>query len=290
MLNMGIVGAENSHCAEIAKLLNIEKAVACRVTTVWGENRTLAQTAAKEGQIPVIVKDWREMVDMVDGIMITHRHPKPHFEVAKFFIENGIPCFVDKPFTYTLREGKTLCRLARKHKVPITSFSIRVLHKSFKDYMRATKKIGKIDYLASMGPADIKSKYGGIFYYGIHQIDPIIEQFGTNVDTAYLRPHGKGGGIATLTYKHGSAITIHCVNNGLWEFNTTAVGNKAIVNWTFERDSSPYIAGARLFTRMFRTGKEPFAYERFLAPIAVLEALDKSLKTGKTVKVANLNI
>jgi hypothetical protein len=39
---------------------------------------------------------------------------------------------------------------------------------------------------------------------------------------------------------------------------------------------------------MFRTGKEPFAAAQILEPIAVLEALQKSVKTGKCVRVAAL--
>ena len=284
MLQMGIIGAENSHCVEMAKLLNVQQAVACRVASVWGEKPRFAEAAATTGRIPKIVKDWREMLGAVDGVMITHRHPKPHYEVAKFFIENGVPCFVDKPFTFTLKEGRALCRLARKRAVPITSFSILVLQKTFRDFRKALKKVGRVDFLTSAGPAELKSRYGGIFFYGIHQVDPVIEMLGGQVDTAHLRAHGKGG-VATLTYKHGPLVTIHCVNNGLWQFHTTATGDKGILDWTFEMDASPYIAGARVFTRMFQTGKEPFAHQRMLTPIAVLEALAKSLKSRRPVKV-----
>jgi hypothetical protein len=43
MLNIGIVGAENSHTAAIAKVLNVEKRVpGVRVTHVWGETAAFA--------------------------------------------------------------------------------------------------------------------------------------------------------------------------------------------------------------------------------------------------------
>ena len=46
MLNIGIVGAENSHTAAIAKVLNVEKRVrGVRVTHVWGETAQYAQAA-----------------------------------------------------------------------------------------------------------------------------------------------------------------------------------------------------------------------------------------------------
>jgi len=285
MLKMGIVGAENSHCAAIAKLLNVEKALPCRVVSVWGEAPRFARKSAEVGQIPKIVKDWRAMLGEVDGVMITHRHAKYHAEAARFFVRNGIPCFVDKPFTFTLKEGKSLCRLARKRGVPIVSFSVKVLHETFREFREALQGVGGVAFFNSTGPADLRSKYGGVFFYGIHQVDPVIELFGNQVDTVRIQPHGKGG-LATLTYKRGPVVTINCANNGFRGFHSTAVGDKGLVDWTFGRDASPYIAGARLFVDMFRTGKEPISHERMLAPIAVLEALGESLQTGQTVKVA----
>ncbi|MCK5804360.1 MAG: Gfo/Idh/MocA family oxidoreductase [Lentisphaeria bacterium] len=288
MLRMGIVGAENSHCAAIAKLLNVEKALPCRVVSVWGEAPRFAKKAAEAGQIPKIVKNWRSMLGEVDGVMITHRHAKYHAEVARFFVKHDVPCFIDKPFTFTLKEGKSLCRLARKRGVPIVSFSVKVLHETFKDLQKALADVGTVAFLNSTGPADLKSKYGGVFFYGIHQIDPVIELFGNQMDTAQILPHGSGG-IAVLTYKNGPVVTINCANNGSRVFHCTAVGDQGLVDWTFGRDASPYLAGARLFTEMFQTGKEPIAHERMLAPIAVLESLAKSLELGgQPVKVGKV--
>lgn len=287
MLRMGIVGAENSHCWRIANLCNVEKAVGCRVVSVRGETMRFAREAAEKGRIPKIVKDWREMLGEVDGIMITHRHAKYHAEPATFFVNHGVPCFVDKPFTFTVAEGRRLCALSRKRGVPITSFSVKVFHRTFRDFRRALRKAGKVAFFTSTGPADLKSRYGGIFFYGIHQVDPVIELFGNKVETALLRRHGKQG-VATLVYRDGPIVTINCVQNGLFRFHASAVGDKEIVDWTLGSDARPYIAGARLFTRMFRTGKAPIPHERMLAPIAVLEALAKSLKFGGPVKVARV--
>lgn len=284
MLKIGIVGAENSHCQRIATLCNVDKAVACRVVSVWGEKVKFAKDAAEKCDIPAVVKDWREMLGAVDGVMIDHRHAKEHYPVAKFFVENGVPCFVDKPFTYTLAEGKRLCALAREKGVPITSFSVKVLQEPFKQFAQALKKAGKVAFLTSTGPADIKSKYGGIFFYGIHQVDPVVELFGNQAETAQLRRHGQNG-VATITYKDGPVVTINCNKDGLFEFHCSAVGDQEIVDWRFARDPNPYIAGLKIFTSMFRTGKEPIPHERMLAPIAILEALDKSLATGKVVRV-----
>ena len=48
MLRIGMVGAENSHTAAIAKVLNVDKRIpGVRATCVWGETRGHARKAAE---------------------------------------------------------------------------------------------------------------------------------------------------------------------------------------------------------------------------------------------------
>ena len=287
MLRIGIIGAENTHCAAISGLCNVQKRVAARVTVIWGERPKFAKAAAVAGNVPSIVRDWRDMLGQVDGVMIDHRHPKHHAEVATFFVENGVPCFVDKPFTFTLAEGRRLCALARKKKVPITSFSVIPLQKNFAKFKKNVGKLEEVSHLVTTGPVDLKSKYGGIFFYGIHQVDAIIDLFGTEIHSVHVRRHGKEG-VATLVYKDGPIVTMNCVAKHA-SFHWMAVGDNKVIQWDHTPDSNAYLHGAKTFVRMFRTGEMPFSFERMLAPVATLEAMAKSLKTGKSVKIAKLS-
>lgn len=285
MLKIGIVGAENSHCMQIGKVCNVLKKVPARAVAVWGEKPKYARDSAAAAKIPTIVKDWRDMLGMVDGIMIDHRHAKYHAEVATFYVNHGVPCFVDKPFTFTLAEGKRLCALARRKKVPITSFSIIPMQKNFSDFKKAIAKLdGKVAALNTSGPVDLKNKYGGIFFYGIHQVDAIVEALGTEIESVRLQKIGRNG-VAVMAYRNGTMVTMNCIE-GCHNFHWSAFARKKYVAWLSERDELPYLTGAKIFIKMFKTGKEPFSHKRMLAPVAVLEAMAKSLKTGKTVKVA----
>jgi predicted dehydrogenase len=280
---IGIIGAENSHAAAIAKLCNVEKKVAARVVAIWGETAKFAKAAAETGQIPTIVRDWRAMAGLVDGIMIDHRHARYHAEPAAYFIGKGLPCFVDKPFTFTLAEGKRLCDLARRKKVPITSFSTIPLQHNFREFKQEVRKLGAVSTFTTIGPADLKSKYGGVFFYGIHQVDAVVELFGTDVAEVSLRKHGANGA-ATLMYRNGPTVTMNLLKAGYRGFYWSAVGEKSVLNWEHHSDSSPYLTGLGIFLKMFRRREEPFARERMLAPVAILEAMSRSLKLGKPVR------
>lgn len=76
-LKIGIIGAENSHTAAIARALNVDKLVkGFSVEYVWGETGKFARTAAKQGQIAHIVSNPKEMLGNIDALIVDHRHGK----------------------------------------------------------------------------------------------------------------------------------------------------------------------------------------------------------------------
>jgi predicted dehydrogenase len=286
MLKLGIIGAENSHSYAIGKTCNIDKAVAMRVPVICGETMKYAKLAAEKGGIPNIVKDYRDMLGQVDGVMIDHRHPGPHYEVAKFFVENKVPTFVDKPFTWKLSEAKRLLDLAKKKRTPVTTFSAIPIQTAFQQYKKELAKAGRVTAINSSGAVDLKSKYGGVFFYGIHQVDAIIELMGHDVKRVELLRSGADG-IATILFGDGRFATINCIAGAAHHFHWRACTEKlGPLSYADTRDANPYLTSAKLIVKLLKKGEVTFSRERMLAPIAVLEALQKSLDTRKPVNVA----
>jgi len=284
MLRIGMIGSENSHSKAVSKLINVDKKVrGSKVVAVWGETKAFAEETAEAGQIPTIVKKVEDMVGMVDGVMIDHRHGKYHLPAAMPFIDAGIPVFVDKPLCCSLAEGKAFLKKAKTKKVPVTSFSSIPTQKAFVKFRDQVQAMEGVRVLVSSGPVDLKSKYGGIFFYGIHQVDAVIEVFGADVTHAELCRSGESG-VGVLYYKDGRMVTLNLVKGGS-TFNFLAYGEKGVLWNQPERDANPYLTSTKTWINMIKTGKEPIEHRRMLAPVAVLEALDKALKTGKKVKV-----
>jgi len=290
MIRIGIVGAENSHSAAVAKTLNVQKSVpGCRVVAIWGETRAFAEKSAEAGQIPKIVKRPADMIGEIDGVMIDHRHAKYHLDAAEPFLKAKLPLFIDKPFCYRLAAGKRFLARARRMKVPVVSFSTVPMSKCFGTFAKAGAKSGAVCAAASAGPCDLESKYGGVFFYGIHQVDMLLALLGTDVVAVGVDRAGKGGNaVATCFWKNGLTASMHCLSGWSTGFQASVVTEKGPLSVKLESDPNPYLAGVKTFTRMFRTGVEPIDHKRFLAPIAVLEAMAKSVKTGKVTAVARV--
>ncbi len=285
MLKIGIVGAENSHSRAIARTLNVKKKLkGVRVEAIWGEKRKWAEDVAADTQIPTIVRQPRDLIGLVDAAIVDHRDGKHHLPAARPLLRARLPLFIDKPFCCSLAEGKRFLAEARKRRVPVVSFGVVPLQKSFEKIRRDIRKLGKLLAVTTSGPADLFSKYSGVFFYGIHQIDMIVRAAGLEVTHARVNRSGRGGA-ATLWYADGTIATANLLAKRGPGFHFSAVGEKGALSRLIEYDADPYLTGIRKFVKLFRGGEPLYSAREILAPIAALEALQKSLKAGgKKVK------
>ncbi|HOZ47372.1 MAG TPA: Gfo/Idh/MocA family oxidoreductase [Candidatus Hydrogenedentes bacterium] len=280
-MKIGIIGAENSHTKAIATVINVEKRIkGCTVDYVWGETAEFAKDAAAGGEIPSIVQDPSEMFGKVDAIICDHRHAKYHLKSVWPFVEAGIPAFVDKPFCYRAAEGKKFLEMARKNGTPVTSSSALMHYGSFKRFKSKLAGLGTLVAASSFGPADLKSQWGGIFFYGIHQVSVMLEAFGYDVKSVLVTKNGRNAS-AQLMYPSGLIATMSLIKEGCPGFGIGAVGAKGAVHVPLKADKSPYYNEVKAFTDMFKTGVEPLTHAKVLRPVQVLEALQKSVKSGQ---------
>jgi len=290
MIRIGIVGAENSHSAAIARTLNVARAVAnCRVVAIWGETAAFAKKAAKTGKIPAIVERPADMIGEIDGVVIDHRHPKFHLPAAEAFLAAGVPMFIDKPFCYRLSAGKKFLARARRLGVPVTGYSSVPTQKHFGRFVAKVRRGGPVVAAGTVGPVDLASPYGGIFFYGIHQVDMLLEAFGTDVSAVGVDAAGKAGhAVASLFFASGLVATMHCLKDAATGFQIFAVTDAGPVAAKIRNDANPYLNSTRRFCKMFATGVEPVDHRRILAPVAVLEAMETSIRTGEVTPVAKV--
>lgn len=288
-LRIGIIGAENSHTIGFGRMFNTDKKFpSAEVKFVWGETDEFAKNAAEKGNIPHIVRDPKEMLGEIDALIVDHRHAKYHLPAATPFIKEGIPTFVDKPFCYRAAEGKAFLELAREHGTPVTSYSSIAHSASTFDIKKQVESMEKINQVVQTGPVDMDSKYGGIFFYGVHIVQPLMYLFGEDVERVRVTRNGQ----------HGSAILVY--GNGLF---VNLIFKKDAYGWeTFVENEDGFIElnsrveesdPALCYTAMvdmFRTGKEPRSHQSMLNCVLVLEALEKSVASQNWEKVANICI
>jgi len=283
-IRIGIIGSENSHTATFGHMFNISKKFpGVEVTHVWGETDEFARIAAKAGKIPNIVKDPKEMLGKIDALIVDHRHAKFHLEAATPFVKAGIPCFIDKPFCYRVEEGKKFLEMARKIGTPITSYSSIGQSYSTYDIKQQLETMGEINQVVRYGPVELNSEWGGVFFYGVHILQPLTVMFGEDIQRVRITRNGQKAN-ASLVFKSGLFATMIFKNVARgWEtFVETKAGMVELKSRVPETEPGKMYVD---IVEMFRTRIEPRTHHSILNEVAVLEALEKSALNEKWTEV-----
>ena len=288
-IRIGIIGAENSHTIGYGRLFNIKKKYpGVEVLYVWGETDEFAKTAAEKGSIPNIVKDPMEMMGKIDALIVDHRHPKYHLEPALPFVKAGIPTFIDKPFCYRVSEGKEFLRIARENKAPVSSYSGIAQSEGVLDMKAQAAEMDDIVQIISYGPCSVDSQYGGVFFYGVHTVQPLMNIFGDDIVEVKVTKSGTNT-TAGLVFASGYYATIIFVHRStrMYKFETFLL-RKSDGLVKFEpriEEEEPSAKPYDDMVEMFRTGKEPRSHDSIIRCVGVLEALEKSVNSQKWEKV-----
>jgi predicted dehydrogenase len=283
-IRVGIIGAENSHSINFGKMFNIDhKFPGVEVTHLWGETAEFARKTAEAGNIPTIVNEQKEMLGKIDALIVDHRHAKYHLEAATPFVKAGIPTFVDKPFCYRVEEGKKFLEMARNVGTPVTSFSSIAQSVCTYDIRQQLETMGEINHVVRYGPVDLDSEYGGVFFYGVHILQPLMVMFGEDIQRVKITRNGKKGS-ASLIFRSGLYATL-IFKNVSYGWETFVETKKGLVEL---KSRVPETDPIKIYTdivEMFRTRVEPRSHQSILNEIAVLEALERSAASEKWEEV-----
>lgn len=133
------------------------------VTHIWTQDLDLSQQIATTTFIPKIVSKMEDMIPEIDAVLLARDDAENHFEMAKPFIEAGLPIYIDKPLAFTLDEAERLYSL---EKFPGQIFTCSAFQ--FARELLEIKTFKKITHIEAFIKNDWKK-------YAIHLIEPILK-------------------------------------------------------------------------------------------------------------------
>ncbi len=296
MYKIAILGSENSHAINFAKLINGGHFMRngrpyadFKVIGAYGYDEKANKQLLNEGGVDNIAKDYAEYVGKVDAVMITARHGNDHYKFAKPYLEAGIPMFIDKPITIDEEEAIRLAKTAKKKNIPLSGGSCCGVVTGTQ-YMKKLVKtppehIGNIIGGAVSAPISMKNDYGGFYFYSQHLVQISLEIFGYNIKSVYAYARDKT--ITAITRYDKYDITNHF---GPASYSATIYADKRNIYKDIDISTDGYAKEVEIFTDMVRSGIMEQSYVDFIKPVFVLNTLEKSINTGKEIKVRNIDI
>lgn len=287
MIRIGLVGVNTSHADAFSRIFNGSgdeepRLDAGKVVSIWGNDLERIATLAKNHQIETTVSDPAEMIGAVDAVLVIDdtNGGALHAELARPFLEAGLPVFVDKPMTTAYADAVALFDLAEAHNAPLLSCSalrFAVETEAAKDDLAA---VGKLSSIVSVGPGDW-------FYYGVHAVELLGAVAGTGA--SWVQRHAlENKDIAVIGYEDGPTAVVETLRDASYVFHVTAFGADGFTSVHVKDSMGFYTNTMRAFATMAETGVSPLTRDQTLEVIAVLEAGNRSAESGKRVELGEV--
>ncbi len=283
MFRIGILGGENSHAAAFTELYNTPgdngqyRWPDCKVVAIGGhypeENRKVFDRFGLE----LLADKPEDMLGLVDAVMITARDGKYHLEMAKPFLVEGIPLFVDKPLTSSPEDAVELVRLAKEYGVPVCGGTTVKHAPAVEELAEAVRGEKKVRGGMMTAPLKMENPYGGFVFYAPHLAEASLEVFGYNVQRVTARQVRND--VAVIAEYDDFAVTqLYLDGNYLYQ-GTVYLEGGAYVERKIDI-SDCYRRECDLFAKMLRTGEMPQLWEELTASVFFLDAVQKSFAQG----------
>ena len=297
MIRLGILDFDTSHVIEFTKRLNhkgiaedqwvngAEVVIGCPGESKIMPERIPGYTKEMEKLGIPLVNKPEDMIGKVDGILIESQEGGAHWERARPFLEAGLPCFIDKPFTCSVADARKIVELAEKKKAPVfSSSSLRYAPELVK--FPAGEKRRQLLGALSYGPAPLHERNPGLFHYGIHAVEVLYTLMGPGCRRVTCI-HEQGADVVTGQWPDGRLAGVRGIRTGKSDYGFLAFTDSGVQHIPLNLRYA-YRDLLRKVVEFFETKKAPVDIHVTLEIVAFIEAAFKSGNnhgTGEKVTV-----
>ena len=290
MINLGVVDFDTSHVVAFTQRLNhigvpeeqwvdgAKIVVGCSGESIMSPELIPEYTRAMKEFGVELVEKPEDIIGKVDGVLVESVDGSVHYERAKPFIEAGLPTFVDKPFTCSLKDAEALAELAEKKGVPLFSSSSLRYALEVVALKEKEGEVGRVVGADTYSPASLHPRNPGLFNYGIHGVETLYALMGPGCE-AVRSASTEGVDVVMGLWKDGRVGTFRGTRAGAHSYGFTAFCEKSVQSAAID---AGYIYRELLkrIVEMFQTGKPPIDISETVEIVAFIKAADQSAKQG----------
>jgi virulence factor len=288
---LGLVGgAAIYHARAFAGILNAKDEAAWRAADFPGystrpiENASVVaicdddlspakQLSGMVEGIELVTDQPRDLLGLVDGVLICDDVSERHQKRAPLFLEAGLPTFIDKPLSRDPREAEELLALADRHEAPVMSCS--ALRYSTELAALDRDSLGEIVCVIANGPKEL-------VFYGIHPCELLHTILGPGVRS--VTDIGVPGcHHVVLEYGDGRSGVLVVREDIGYTFRATLLGTKGSAHLVIQDSEGYYREMLARFVGMVRTGTMPVPPASTLEIIRILDAAARAKESGGEV-------
>ena len=280
MKRIAILGCENSHADAFLRFIKEKEEFSdVAVVGVYSDDTAAAEALNAKYGVPVMAH-FADAVGKIDGLIITARHGDNHYKYAKPYISSGIPMFIDKPITISESEALDFMRELRDNGVKISGGSSlkqdECVRRLRDDALAETDGRTVGGYVRA--PIMMENKYGGFYFYSQHLVEMVCSIFGRYPESVEARRNGAQIHVL-FHYADYDCVGLYCDNGSL--YYAARMAEKGSSGYSIPATNDWYCEELREFYAILTGAMESASYEDFISPVFIMNAIERSLDSGR---------
>ena len=291
MKKIVILGCENSHADMFLGFMKgNEKYADLQVAGVYSDDKTAAEKLAEKYGVKVM-SAYDEAVGRVDGVIVTARHGNNHYKYAAPYVKTGVPMFIDKPITVNEGEALKLARECKAAGVRLTGGSTCVHDERVQTLKNEhdNNKDGKTISGFIRCPINLKNNYGDFFFYSEHLVGIMSTIFGYYPESVKAYKNAEKITVV-FRYKDYDVTGLYVDKNNLYYAMRIAENGVHGEELPINELNPCFKMEFNSFYGLLCGEKQRLSYEDFIAPVFVLNAIQRSLDSGDEEKINKFEV
>lgn len=280
MKKIAILGCENSHADAFLKFIGGDGEFSdLEVVGVYSDDPAAAQKLNEKFGVAVL-DHYANAVGKIDGLIITARHGDNHYKYAKPYIDSGIPMFIDKPITVTEQDAVDFMRRLKDRGVRISGGS-SLKQDVFVQQLKAeaqNEEGGPTLGGYVRAPYQSENDYGGFYFYAQHLVEMVCEIFGRFPTAVTAQQSGKHIHVL-FHYENYDCAGLFCDQS--YVYYAARMAKSSANGFTIPITKDWYYKEFKEFYDLLSGGQQTATYEEFISPVFIMNAIMRSLDSGR---------
>ena len=292
MKRIVILGCENSHANTFLGFMAQDKKYSdVEVVGVYSHDPAAMKNLTEKYGVKAMAS-YDEAVGQVDGVIVTARHGDNHRKYAEPYLCKDLAVFIDKPFTVSVEDAVSFLKKAQEAGAKICGGS-SCRFDALVQQLRADRIMeegGKTLGGFVRCPVSMNNPNGGFFFYAQHLVEIVGEIFGRYPKSVRARRYEKGVG-ATFLYDDFEVSGLYADEvYGCYYAVRSAVNADWGGAFTVGLDNPCFRKEFDEFYELLSGGEQLSGWNDLAAPVFVLNALDRAMKSGKEEPVGEVGL
>ena len=291
MKKIVILGCENSHAdIFLGFMKGNENYADLQVAGVYSDDKTAAEKLAEKYGVKVM-SAYDEALGRVDGVIVTARHGNNHYKYAAPYIKTGVPMFIDKPVSIAETDALKLARECKAAGVRLTGGSTCVHDERVQTLKNEhdNNKDGKTISGFIRCPINLKNNYGDFFFYSEHLVGIMSTIFGYYPESVKAYKNAEKITVV-FRYKDYDVTGLYVDKNNLYYAMRIAENGVHGEELPINELNPCFKMEFNSFYGLLCGEKQRLSYEDFIAPVFVLNAIQRSLESGNEEKINKFEV